>query len=168
MARDQIHYGDLNGKIFTASPAELRELAVRIREAVSKAPTEEMKQSLAAHAFRLAQVAEQLDRDHGADASVYQAHIELYTRLLAGALDESARNTVEALLAEENAAQEQRRRQMEGWQRRVAELRATADNFPIPSTQEALRRAATDLDAMINHAEAVLTGKPQGPGQVIC
>ena len=105
MAHDQIHYDDLNGKIFTASPAELRELARRIREAVPKAPTEGIKQSLAAHAFQLAQVAEQLDRDDGADASVRQANIERYTRLLAGALDESTRNTVEALLAEENAAQ---------------------------------------------------------------
>jgi hypothetical protein len=150
------------------SPAELRELAERIREAVPKAPTEEIKQSLAAHAFRVAQVAEQLDRDHGADASVRQANIERYTRLLAGALDESTRNLVAALLAEENAAQKQRRQQIEGWRRRAAELRATADNFTIPSAQEALRRAATDLDALADHAEAVLTSKPQRSGDVAC
>ena len=73
-----------------------------------------------------------------------------------------------ALLAEENAAQKQRRRQIEAWRRRAAELRATAENFAVPSAQEALRRAATDLDAMVNHAEAVLSGKPQRLGEVAC
>jgi hypothetical protein len=71
-------------------------------------------------------------------------------------------------LAEENAAQKQRRRQIEAWRRRAAELRATAENFAVPSAQEALRRAATDLDAMVNHAEAVLSGKPQRLGEVAC
>ena len=48
------------------------------------------------------------------------------------------------------------------------ELRATAENFAVPSAQDALRRAATDLDAMADHAEAVLRGKPQRPGEVAC
>jgi hypothetical protein len=73
-----------------------------------------------------------------------------------------------ALLAEENTAQKQRRRQIKTWRRRAAELRATADNFPVPSAQEALRRAASDLDAMADHAEAVLMGKPQQPDEVAC
>jgi hypothetical protein len=71
-------------------------------------------------------------------------------------------------VAEEDAAQKQRRRQIKAWRRRAAQLRATADNFTIPSAQEALRRAATDLDAMADDAEAVLTGKPQRPGDVAC
>ena len=150
------------------SPAELRELSDRIRQAAPKAQTEEMRVMLAGHASLLAAVADRLDRDHGADAAVRQANIERYTRLLAGALDESTRNTVEALLAQENATQEQRRGQIEAWRRRAAELRVTADNFPVPSAQEALRRAATDLDAMADDAEAVLTGKAQRPGEVAC
>ena len=150
------------------SAAELRELAERVRQAVPKAPTEEIKQSLVAHAFRLAQVADQLDRDHGADASVRQANIERYTRLLTGALDQSTRDMVAALLAEENVAQKRRRWQIKAWRKRAAELRATADSFPVPSAQEALRRAATDLEAMADHAEAVLLGKPQRSGEVAC
>jgi hypothetical protein len=71
-------------------------------------------------------------------------------------------------LAEENEGQRQRRRQIKAWRRRAAELRATADNFTVPSAQEALRRAATDLDAMADHAEAVLTGKPQKSGETAC
>jgi hypothetical protein len=72
------------------------------------------------------------------------------------------------LLAEENAAQKQRRRQIKAWRRRAAELRATADSFTVPSAQEALRQAATDLDAMADHAEAALTGKPLRPDEAAC
>jgi hypothetical protein len=147
------------------SAAELRELSERIREAVPKAPSEEAKQLLAGHAFRLAQVAEQLERENDDDRFVRRANIERYERLLADALDPRTRSTVEALLAQENAAQGQRRRQIEAWRSRAVELRATADNFTVPSAQEALHRAARNLDIVADHAEAKLTGKPRPPGK---
>src|SRR5438105_2321846 len=111
------------------SPKELRELSERIRAAVPKAHTSDMKQQLAAHALLLAHVAEQIGRDSPADEFVRRSDIERYERLLAGALDERTRSTVEALLAEDNTAQEQQRRQIEAWRRRAEELRTTADNF---------------------------------------
>ncbi|HEV2546995.1 MAG TPA: hypothetical protein VGU20_06645 [Stellaceae bacterium] len=148
------------------SPAELRELAERIRAAVSHAPTDEMKQSLAAYAFRLAQVAEQLERaDITIDTLVRRANIDRYQRLLAGALDERTRRTVEALLGQENTARDNERRQIEAWRTRAEELRAAADNLPAPSVHESLRRAAQNLDSMADHTEALLTGDPTAPGE---
>ena len=70
-------------------------------------------------------------------------------------------------MTEENA-EKRRRRQIKAWRKRAAELRATADNFTVPSAQEVLRRAATDLNAMADYAEAALTRKPQEPGEVAC
>ena len=71
-------------------------------------------------------------------------------------------------MSEEDAAQKQRRRQIKAWRRRAAELRATADNFAVPSAQEALRRAATELDAMADDAQAAMASKPRRPGEVAC
>ncbi len=148
------------------SPKELRELAERIRAAVSHVRTDEMKQQLAGHAFRLAQVAEQLERtDANMDTLVRRANIERYERLLEGALDERTRRTVEALLGQENAARDKERSQIKAWRRRAEELRTTADNFSVPSAQESLRRAATNLEQMADHKEALLTGKPQVRGE---
>jgi hypothetical protein len=148
------------------SPQELRELAERIRAAVSHAPTDEMKQLLAGHAFRLAQVAEQLERAApDMDGLVRRANIERYERLLAGALDERTRRTVEALLGQEHAAHDKERRQIVAWRRRADELRATAEQFLVPAAQESLRRAAANLDHMADHKEALMTGKPTTPGE---
>ena len=129
------------------------------------ARTDEMKQLLAGHAFRLAQVAEQLERtDVTMDTLARRAHIERYERLLGMALDERTRRTVEALLGEENAARDRERSQIKAWRRRADELRATAEQFSVPSAQESLRRAAANLDEMADHKEAVLTGKV-APGE---
>jgi hypothetical protein len=147
------------------SSPELRELAERILRAVPKAPTDETKQLLAGHALLLAQVAEQLDRDTDKDAFVRRANIERYERLLAGALDERTRRTVEALLAQEADALERQRRQIEAWRRRAEELRATAEHFEVPSAQETLRKAAANFDLMADHAEVLLTGKPRTAGE---
>jgi hypothetical protein len=148
------------------SPAELRELSERIRAAVPKARTDEMKQLLAGHAFRLAQVAEQLERTNDLDALVRRANIERYERLLADALDERTRSVVETLLNEQIAAFDKKRRQIEAWRRRAEELRATADQFEVPSVQDTLQRTAANLDNLADHAEAVLTDKPKVPGEV--
>jgi hypothetical protein len=88
------------------SPQELRELAERIRAAVQKAPTDEMKQTLAGRAFRIAQVSEQIERTKELDALVRRANIEGYERLLGETLDPRTRSTVEALLGQENAARQ--------------------------------------------------------------
>jgi tryptophan 2,3-dioxygenase len=144
----------------------LRELAERIRAAVSHARTDEMKQLLAGHAFRLAQVAEQLDRTvPELDALVRRANIERYERLLGDALTEHTRRTVEALLGQENAALDKERRQIAAWRRRAGEVRAIADQFEVPSVQETMRRTAANLDMMADHAEALLTGRPKAPGE---
>ena len=148
------------------SPQELRELAERIRAAVPHAPTDEMKQLLAGHAFRLAQVAEQLERsDPDVGALVHRANIERYERLLAGVLDERTRRTVEELLGQEHVAHDKERRQIEAWRRRAVEIRAVADQFEVPSAQETMRRTAANLDMMADHTEALLTGRPKVPGE---
>ena len=141
------------------SPAELRELSERIRAAVPKAPTQEMKRLLAGHAFRVAQVAEQIERIDTTDPLVRRAIIKRYERLLADALDERTRRTVQALLAQESRALDKQRQQTEKWRRRAQELQATADNFTVPSTQEALNRAAANYEQMADHVEALLTGE---------
>jgi len=146
-------------------PHELREMAERIRAAAPKAPTDEMRRVLAGHALRLVQVAEQLERTNEMDALVHGANIERYERLLAGALDEKTRGVVESLLSEENAVSDKQRRQVEAWRRRAEEVRATADQFTVPSVQEMLQRTAANLDMLADHAEGLLTGKPRTPGK---
>jgi hypothetical protein len=44
------------------------------------------------------------------------------------------------------------------------ELRATADQFKVPSARERLRRIAANLDGVADHAGVLLTGKPKAPG----
>lgn len=141
------------------SPAELRELSERIRAAVPKAPTQEMKRLLAGHAFRVAQVAEQIERIDTTDPLVRRAIIKRYERLLADALDERTRRTVQALLAQESRALDKQHQQIEKWRRRAQELQATADNFTVPSAQEALNCAAANYEQMADHVEALLTGE---------
>jgi hypothetical protein len=93
------------------SPADLRELSEHVRMAVPHARTDKMKQLLAGHAFRLVQLAEQLERDSvvTSDAYVHGANVERYECLLHMIMDERARRTIEALLDEENAACGRRR-----------------------------------------------------------
>jgi hypothetical protein len=145
--------------------AELRELLERIREAVPRAPTEEVKRALAGHVFHLAQVVEQLERDSGLDPYIAKANAARYEYLLGQALDDATRRTVEKLLSENKADLDKQRSQITAWRRRAEELRTTADNFTVPSAQESLRRAGANLDTMADHAEAILTGKPKAPGE---
>ena len=147
------------------TPADLRELSERLQEAVPKAPTSEIKQSLAGHAFRLAQVAEQLERDAGLDPYVATLNAKRYEDLIGQALDEVTRRTAEKLLAENNAELDKQRSQIRAWRMRAQELRATADNFLVPSAQETLNRAAANYEQMADHAEALLTGRPSAPGE---
>ncbi|HZP64681.1 MAG TPA: hypothetical protein VFB32_00105 [Rudaea sp.] len=137
---------------------ELRELSTRFRDAVQIAADTQTKQRLAAHALALAQVAEQIERDGSLGAFVHGANIERFERLLRDALDENVRATVEALLAQEKHAISERRRDITRWRERAGELRATADEFGIPSVQASLREGATGFDQIANYVEALLAG----------
>lgn len=74
------------------TPAELRELSDRIREAVPKALTHRMRRLLFRDALRLTESAEQLEQNTATvDLLLRRAHIERYERLLAAVADEQAR-----------------------------------------------------------------------------
>ena len=139
------------------TPAELRALADDFRQAVQKVTIAELKQWLAGHALRLAQVAEQIEREGSLAAFVRIANIERYERLLAEALDPRRRATVAALLSPES---DTHRREIRAWRMRAEEIRTTADNFEVPSVKASLRTAADNYDRMADHAEALLAGRP--------
>ncbi len=144
-------------------PDELRELSKRFIQAVHKATAVEVKQRLAADAMALAQVAEQLERGDPLNEFVHAANLERYKRLLAGALDEGTRATVEKLRAEENSAKlDKRWDQAKRWRTKAEELRATADQFADPSAHETLIRAAENYDRLADHAESLSKGKSAG------
>jgi hypothetical protein len=142
------------------APAELRTLADDFRQAVQKVTIAELKQWLAGHALRLAQVAEQIEREGSLAAFVRAANIERYERLLAETLDPRTRATVCALLSQENDAVGKHRREIRAWRMRAEEIRTTADNFEVPSVKASLRTAADNYDRMADHAEALLAGRP--------
>jgi hypothetical protein len=52
------------------------------------------------------------------------------------------------------------RRQIRAWRLRAAELRAMADDFDVPSVQEALRRAADNYDGLAERAEELVDSGP--------
>jgi hypothetical protein len=52
------------------------------------------------------------------------------------------------------------RDQIKRWRTRAGKLRAVADQFQVPSAQEALRRTAANCEKMADHAEALLTALP--------
>lgn len=76
------------------------------------------------------------------------------------------------LLVEDEPSDEKRtvsseHARIKAWRRRAEELRTTADNFVVPSAQEALRRAAANYDLTADAAEARLTDKPKAPGRTL-
>jgi len=66
--------------------------------------------------------------------------------------------------AKERAVADERRR-IRALRLRAEELRATADQFVVPSAQETLRRTAANYDRRANVAEAMLKGRPTAPGE---
>jgi hypothetical protein len=145
------------------SPAELRERSRFYIEASDDATDPKTKQRLAACAFVLAQVAESIERDEQAA----NANAPQLARAIADALDTARGAPPEVARADEakERAISQERSRIRAWRMRAAELRATADNFEVPSAQEPLRRAAANYEQMADHAEALLTGKPKAPGE---
>jgi hypothetical protein len=51
------------------------------------------------------------------------------------------------------------------WRARAAELRAVADQFVVPSSQEVLHRAAANYEQLADNAEARLSRRPLPPGK---
>ena len=145
-------------------PKQLRDLSRLYREAARKADAE-TKQQLAAHAATLAQVAEARERMIAArqvDASQRDA-IERHKTALALALSDKVRQTVRTLLAGP-PAHGHGPSQIRAWRLRAEELRTTADEFRVPTAQEALRRAAANYEQLADNAEALLEQRP-APGQ---
>jgi hypothetical protein len=63
-------------------------------------------------------------------------------------------------LDEQDRAMPNERDQIMQGRQRAEELRAVADQFQVPSVQEALRRVAANCEKMADHAEALLAGLP--------
>jgi hypothetical protein len=138
------------------TPTELRELSQRLRQVARNAVNIATKKRLARHALALSMVAEQIERKLAESDFVRHENIELYKRVLAQALNEKMRATVDALLSEETKALDKKMREIMAWRMRAEELRTTADQFVIPSAQESIRRAAFNYDKLADHAEAQL------------
>ncbi len=132
-------------------PEELRERSLQFREAARKAVDDETTRRLATDALILAQLAEAIERE-----GVVGANAEKYERMLAEILGDDA---VQAPTAVRQIGAD-RRSQVRVWRMRAEELRSTAEQFGVPSAQDSLRRAAANYDKMADHAEALLTGRP--------
>ncbi|HWI28220.1 MAG TPA: hypothetical protein VN668_14695 [Stellaceae bacterium] len=115
-----------------------------------------MRRRLAAHAFTLAQAAEVLERDvEGAQELGHSAGSP------ARPVGEGAPKTAPEPAQEPHAAPSD----VIAWRLRAEELRATAEQFVVPSAQDALRRAAANYDRLADHAEAMLATGPARSGK---
>lgn len=133
------------------TPEELRKRSLQFREAARKAIDDETKRRLATDALILAQLAEAIERE-----GVVGANAEKYEGMLAAILGDDAVRAPTAV----RPIGAGMRSQINAWRLRAKELRSTAEQFEVPSAQEALRRAAVNYDKMADHAEALLTGRP--------
>jgi len=133
-----------------SASAELREHSRYYREAAEKTADAAIKRELAAHAEALAQIAEAIERvvevvESEGDAAQSEK-IQPYVQRIISALLRDQQVTPAA------------QGQIKAWRMRAEELRATAEEFGIPSVQEVLRRAAANYDQLAVDAEALLTG----------
>lgn len=131
------------------TPTELREHSRRYQEAAANATDGATKRLLASHALTLAQIAEAIERE-----AVQAEKKERYKGLLAGSLGENVQRIVEELLRPRTVPDA--RSQITAWRMRAEELRTVADQFVVPSAQEALLRAAAHYDRLADDAEALL------------
>jgi hypothetical protein len=132
------------------TPEELRKRSLQFREAARQALDDDSKRRLATDALILAQLAEAIERE-----GVVGANAEKYERMLAVILGDDAVRAPTAV----RPIGADTRSQVKAWRLRAEELRSTAEQFEVPSAQEALRRAAANYDKMAEHAEALLTGR---------
>jgi hypothetical protein len=147
---------DFEGRV-PPTPAEMREQSRRYREAARNAVDVATKRRLAGKALALAQLAEAIEREGESDRN---AKIERYARLLSEVLSERSLRIHEPLDHRELTTAQ---REIKAWRMRAEELRATADQFEVPSAQEALRRAAANYDKLADQAKALLTKLPAPP-----
>jgi hypothetical protein len=127
--------------------AALRDRSRRFQEAARKTDYLTTKRRFAENASVLAQLAEAMERDIKLDRST---KIERYAGELAEVLNERAHHTHDLVTDSNTAA-----RHIRVWRARANELRTTADHFPVPKAQEALRRAAASFDRLANQAAAL-------------
>jgi hypothetical protein len=128
---------------------ELRDRSRRFREAARKTADTITKRQFAENATVLAQLAEVIEREVELDRG---AKIERYAGKLSEALNERARYIHDLLNDSETTAM----RRIKAWRARAEELRTTAGQFPVPSAQEALRKAAASFDKLATQAAALL------------
>jgi hypothetical protein len=147
---------DFEGRM-PLTPAEMREQSRRYREAARNAVDVATKRALAEKALALAQLAEAIEREGESDRT---AKIERYARLLSEVLSERSLHIHEPLDHRELTTAQ---REIKAWRMRAEELRATADQFEVPSAQEALRRASANYDKLADQAEALLTKRKSPP-----
>jgi DNA invertase Pin-like site-specific DNA recombinase len=84
-----------------------------------------------------------------------KANAQVYARLLANALKKRTRDIIRLeITGEQGQVAIAPRSQIRAWRMRAEELRTTADQFAVPSAQEALRRAAANYDKMADNAAA--------------
>jgi hypothetical protein len=140
------------------TPVNLRERSKIYLDAAHTALSAEAKRQLAAYAFTLAQVAECMERD------IAYERVDELGGVLAEALQMALRVAPSELRAIADAAIQrsiaQDRNRIKRWRIRAEELRATADQFCVPSAQTSLRRAAANYEQLADDAEARLTRQP--------
>jgi hypothetical protein len=140
------------------TPVELRERSKVYLNAARAAVRADARRQLAAYAFILAQVAECMECDET------NARVDELGRVLNDALRLALRVAPSELRAIADAATQRAiaadRDRIKRWRNRVEELRATADQFTVPSAQVSLRRAAANYEKLADDAEARLTRPP--------
>ena len=140
-------------------PTELRERSRIFRDAARQAKEPRVRRRLAAYALILAQAAEAVERDAAGGQNLRHD-----ASLLARPVDADVPQTASEPAPEPHARNIAPSDVM-AWRLRAEELRATAEQFVVPSAQDALRRAAANYDALAEQAEALFTGRPAAPGK---
>jgi hypothetical protein len=137
------------------SQEQLREQSRMYREIAESSTDPAEKTELTTYALALAQIAEAIGREAGAEADCFE-------RLLERALPKEKQQVVQTLTklfsAPQTTGNDERYRDIDQWRMRADELRATADQFVIQSAKDSLNAAATNYDKMADRAEARLAG----------
>ena len=144
------------------TPAELREQSRIFRDAALKAATPDLKRRLAQYALSIALAAESVERGGQIPDTVLVALRE-QQQLLTEALDGGAPVPPPAPPPSKPETLPNVQDQIRQWRMRAEELRTTADQFGVPSAQDALRNAALNYLMMADNLEAQLGGHPPAP-----
>lgn len=145
---------EMAGKVMLPTPEELRERSRQLREAAHKTTDDTIKRRLADDALALAQIAEGIAREGG----MSDDKVERYKRLLAEVLGHKPPAEVQSDRGQQVGTS--MRSHVRAWRMRAEELRMTADQFKVPSAQEALRSAARNYELMADNLENLLGTHP--------